>query len=78
MALVHLIRETPEKGYTNTTMDCQEEFVDKMEQRGWKRAAAKISISKPEPKAEHKEEVKTESPKEEITYSFKKAKKDKE
>ena len=35
MKLVHLTRKTPEKGYTNTEMDCQEEHVEKFIRRGW-------------------------------------------
>lgn len=36
MAIIHLYRETPEKGYVNTEMDCQEEFLEKFQRRGWK------------------------------------------
>lgn len=36
MALVHLVRETPEKGQTVTSMNCNEEYVEKFLKRGWK------------------------------------------
>lgn len=36
MALVHLVRENPEKGQTVTSMNCNEEYVEKFLKRGWK------------------------------------------
>lgn len=56
MALVHLTRDIPEKGYKVTEMDCQEEFVEKMTRRGWK--VSEKASKKEEKKEEKKDDFK--------------------